>query len=94
MIKEIEYQLSLGADTLLEGDRFLIECNLDDLATSSGESQEYWSLAIRAPGRSHAYAHQLMTGNRADQENNSNGHNILTSANTTYSTCSTPLHGS
>ncbi len=48
LIKEIEYQLSLGADTLSEGDRFLLECNFDDLATTSRESQEYWLLAIRA----------------------------------------------
>jgi hypothetical protein len=48
LIKEIEYQLSLGADTLSEGDRFLLECNFDNLATTSGESQEYWLLAIRA----------------------------------------------
>ncbi len=48
LIKEIEYQLSIGADTLSEGDRFLLECNFDDLAMTSGESQEYWLLAIRA----------------------------------------------
>jgi hypothetical protein len=48
LIKEIEYQLSLGVDTLSEGDRFLLECNFDDLATTSGESQEYRLLAIRA----------------------------------------------
>jgi hypothetical protein len=48
LIKEIEYQLSLGADTLSEGDRFLLECNFDDLVTTSGESQEYWLLAIQA----------------------------------------------
>ncbi len=48
LIKEFEYQLSLGTDTLSEGDRFLLECNFDDLATTSRESQEYWLLAIRA----------------------------------------------
>ncbi len=48
LIKEIEYQLSLGADTLSKGDRFLLKCNFNDLATTSGESQEYWLLAIRA----------------------------------------------
>jgi hypothetical protein len=48
LIKEIKYQLSLGADTLLEGDRFLLECNFNDLAMTSGESQEYWLLAIWA----------------------------------------------
>jgi hypothetical protein len=48
LIKEIEYQLSFGADTLSEGDRFLLECNFDDLAMTSGESQDYWLLAIQA----------------------------------------------
>ncbi len=48
MIKEIEYQLTLGADSLAEEDRFLLECNFDDLATTAGECQEYWLIAIRA----------------------------------------------
>ena len=48
LIKEIEYQLTLGADSLAEEDRFLLECNFDDLATTAGESQGYWLLAIRA----------------------------------------------
>jgi len=48
LIKEIEYQLTLGADSLAEEDRFLLECNFDDLAMTVGEFQEYWLLAIRA----------------------------------------------
>jgi hypothetical protein len=48
LIKEIEYQLTLGADYLAEEDRFLLECNFDDLAMTAGECQEYWLLAIRA----------------------------------------------
>ncbi len=48
MIKEIEYQLDLGEESLVEEDRFLLECNFDDLSTTAGESQGYWLLAIRA----------------------------------------------
>jgi hypothetical protein len=48
LMKEIEYQLTLGTDFLGEEDRFLLECNFDNLATMAGEFQEYWLLAIRA----------------------------------------------
>ena len=48
LIKEIECQLTLGADSLAEEDRFLLECNFDNLAMTAGEFQEYWLLAIRA----------------------------------------------
>ncbi len=46
--KEIKYQLTLGANSLAGEDRFLLECNFDNLATTAGEFQEYWLLAIRA----------------------------------------------
>jgi len=45
---EIEKQQDLGKNGLLEEDQFLAEVNLEDLATTSGERQEYWLLAIRA----------------------------------------------
>ncbi len=48
LLKEVEYQLSLGPDGLDEQDRFLLECNFDKLATTTGEHQEYWLLAIVA----------------------------------------------
>jgi hypothetical protein len=48
LLKEIEHQLLLGADGLDEQDWFLLECNFDELATTSGEHQEYWLLAIQA----------------------------------------------
>jgi hypothetical protein len=41
LLKEIKHQLLLGADRLDEQDRFLLECNFDELATTSGEHQEY-----------------------------------------------------
>jgi hypothetical protein len=48
LIKEIKHQLTLGTDSLAEEDRVLLECNFDDLATTTGKFQEYWLLAIRA----------------------------------------------
>ncbi len=43
-----ECQLTLGTDSLAGEDRFLLECNFDNLATTVGEFKEYWLLAIRA----------------------------------------------
>ncbi len=45
---EIEKQQELGEDGLLEGDRYLMEVNLEDLETTSGEREEYWLLAIQS----------------------------------------------
>ena len=47
-MKEIAYQLELGAEGLAEDDRFLMECNFDELTTTNGKQQEYWILAIQA----------------------------------------------
>ena len=47
-MKEIEHQLELGEEGLAEEDKFLLECNFDELATTNGEQQEYWILAIEA----------------------------------------------
>jgi hypothetical protein len=46
LLKEIEHQLTLGPEGLAEEDRFLLECNFDNLTTTTGEHQEYWLLAI------------------------------------------------
>jgi hypothetical protein len=48
LMKEIEHQLELGEEGLAEEDKFLLECNFDELATTNGEQQEYWILAIQA----------------------------------------------
>ena len=42
----IEDQLELGEEGLEEEDKYLLEINLDDLTTTSGETQTYWLLAI------------------------------------------------
>jgi hypothetical protein len=48
LLKEIKHQLSLGPDDLAEEDRFLLECNFDDITSTSGEAQGYWLLGIQA----------------------------------------------
>ena len=45
---EVKRQLELGVDDLLEEDRHLLDINLDDLESSTGERQQYWLLAIEA----------------------------------------------
>jgi len=44
----IEEQIELGGEGLEEADKYLLEINLEDLATTNGETQTYWLLAIRA----------------------------------------------
>ena len=46
--KLIEEQIELGGEGLDDDDKFLLEINLEDLETTSGETQEYWLLAILA----------------------------------------------
>jgi hypothetical protein len=48
LLKEIDRQLTLGLEGLAKEDRFLLECNFDNLTTNTGEHQEYWLLAIQA----------------------------------------------
>ncbi len=46
--REIEEQMEMGTAGLLEEDHWMVEVNLEDMETSSGEREEYWLLAIRA----------------------------------------------
>ena len=46
--REIEDQIELGGAGLDEQDRYLLEINLKDLETSTGEDQYNWLIAIRA----------------------------------------------
>ncbi len=48
LLEEIANQLSMGTENLMEDDKYLLECSLLDLATTNGEQQEYWLLAIKA----------------------------------------------
>ncbi len=47
LLEEIANQLSMGAENLMEANKYLLECNLSDLATTNEEQQEYWLLAIK-----------------------------------------------
>ena len=47
----IKDQMELGEEGLDEKDHFLLEINLDDLETTSGEDQQYWLLQIVAARR-------------------------------------------
>ena len=48
LLKEIEHQLSLGPEDLTEEDRFLLECNFDNITSTMGEAQGYGLLGIQA----------------------------------------------
>ena len=43
----IEEQQEMGLDGLSEEDRYLMEINLDDLETTSGEYQAYWLFQLK-----------------------------------------------
>ena len=46
--RKIEDQIELGGAGLDEQDKYLLQINLEDLDTSTGEDQYYWLIAIRA----------------------------------------------
>jgi len=39
LLEEIANQLSMGVDNLMEDGKYLLECNLSDLATTNCEQQ-------------------------------------------------------
>jgi hypothetical protein len=62
---EIEEQQALGLDGLLDEDCHLGECNLGDLEDTSGITETYWLLAIKAAreaGRLEAQRTQTVAG--------------------------------
>jgi hypothetical protein len=63
LLEEITKQLSMGVELLMEDDKFLLECNLSDIATTNSKQQEYWLLAIQAAPK----ADQLQTQARQQQ---------------------------
>jgi hypothetical protein len=48
LLKEVKNQLAICSEGLDKQDRFLLVCNFDEMATTTGEDQEYWLLAIQA----------------------------------------------
>lgn len=55
-------QREWGAMGLCAEDEYLLEINLEDLEVSSGESQQYWLLAIRAARVAHQLAEEETGG--------------------------------
>jgi hypothetical protein len=46
--EQIEKQMEHGGKGLVQQDRQMVEINLKDLGTSSGERESYWLIAIQA----------------------------------------------
>ncbi len=38
----------MGAENLMEDDKYLLECNFSGLATTNNKQQEYWLSVIKA----------------------------------------------
>ena len=65
----IEDQLDMGGEGLDERDKFLLEINLADLETSSGEDQHYWLLQIEAARQDRALREQEDREQRQSSQN-------------------------
>ena len=61
----IEDQMDLGGEGLDERDHYLLEVNLEDLETSSGEDQHYWLLQIEAARRERALIEEEQNNNNS-----------------------------
>ena len=64
----IAEQQERGEDGLEEEDRWLLEVNLDDLETTSGETQAYWLLAIKAARRAYILRLGLLEDSNSHSE--------------------------
>jgi hypothetical protein len=60
--QELLDRIEIGGAGLAEEDMYLLEINLDELETSSGEEQTYWLLALRAA----RVAYQIRESRRQD----------------------------
>ena len=60
--REIEGQMELGMAGLLEEDHWMLEVNLGDMESTTGEQEEYWLVAIKA-----TWEAALLTWQRTDQ---------------------------
>ena len=66
--KYIEDQIEIGEEGLDEKDHFLLEINLRDLESSSGEDQHYWLLQIAAARRAHMLRYRRDQGDSRDNQ--------------------------
>ncbi len=58
--REIKEQMEMGDAELLEEDHLMLEVNLGDMETTTGEQEEYWLVAISA-----AWAVAVLAGQRS-----------------------------
>jgi hypothetical protein len=63
LLLEIERQRDLGDAGLLEEDKYLAEVSLEEMATSLGERQHYWLLAIQT-----VWNHYALRAQRESQQ--------------------------
>ena len=68
LLVEIERQRELGDAGLLEEDKYLAEVNLEEMATSSGERQHYWLLAIQTARNHHTLKMQRESQQTAQRD--------------------------
>ena len=68
LLKLIAKQQERGEDGLEEEDRWLLEVNLDDLETTSGETQAYCLLAIKAARRAYLLRLGLLDDSNSHSE--------------------------
>jgi hypothetical protein len=53
LLQEIENQMELGGEGLAEHDKWMLEVNLSEMDTSTGEKESYWLIAIRTARERH-----------------------------------------
>ena len=73
LLLEIERQRDLGDAGLLEEDKYLADVNLEEMASSLGEWEHYWLLAIQTARTHHALraqreSHQTARGSTTVEE--------------------------
>ncbi len=73
LLLKIKRQRNLGDAGLLDEDKYLAEVNLEEMATSSGEWQHYWLLAIHTAWihyalRAQRESQQIVQGNTTEEE--------------------------
>ena len=73
LLVEIERQRELGDAGLLEEDKYLAEVNLEEMATSSGERQHYWLLAIQTARNHHTLKAQQESQQTAQSDTTREG---------------------
>ncbi len=61
LLDEIEKQMEMGGEGLAEHDKWMLEVNLGEMDTSTGEKESYWLLAIRTARQRHRLTYPSQT---------------------------------